>query len=149
MPIADLLPPDATADDIAAVLAAMSDAEAAAVLYDWRGCWARAEQLPPDGGAWRTWLILAGRGFGKTRTGAETMREWTEADPTGVYALIGPTAADCRDVMIEGESGLMHVFPADRRPLYQSSKRRVLFRSGAIAYVYSAEEPATVARSAT
>lgn len=126
-------------DDIAAIVAELDDAEALALCYDWRGMWARPEQLPPAGD-WRTWLIQAGRGYGKTRTGAETIREWTN-DGEAVIALIGPTSADCRDVMVEGESGLLSVFPPEERPLYQPSKRRVAFASGAVAYVYSAEEP--------
>lgn len=128
-----------TPDERAAVIGELDDASALALLYDWRGMWARPEQLPPAA-AHRTWLIQAGRGFGKTRTGAETVREWT-ADPDAVIALIGPTSADVRDVMVGGESGLLKVFPPAEQPLYQPSKRRVVFASGAVAYCYSAEEP--------
>ncbi|CAB4143855.1 COG5323 Uncharacterized conserved protein [uncultured Caudovirales phage] len=100
---------------------------------------ARSDQLPPEGD-WRTWMILAGRGWGKTRTGAETVRLWVEAGYKRI-ALIGPTAADVRDVMIEGESGILAVFPADQRPLYEPSKRRIVFANGAIATAYTADEP--------
>jgi len=73
-----------------------------ALIYDWR-FWARDKQIAPEGG-WRVWFIMAGRGFGKTRTGAELVREW-EAQNVKRVALVGATAADARDVMVEGESG--------------------------------------------
>jgi predicted phage terminase large subunit-like protein len=105
---------------------------------DWAGN-ARAEQLSPPGD-WRTWLILAGRGWGKTRTGAETVRDWITRGYRRI-ALVAPTAADARDVMVEGESGVLNVHPGDQRPLYEPSKRRVTWPNGAIATVYSADEP--------
>jgi phage terminase large subunit-like protein len=85
---------------------------------------------------------MAGRGFGKTRTGAEWVREQVMAGRMRRIALVGPTAADVRDVMVEGESGLLAV--CDRynfRPVYEPSKRRLLFPNGAIATTYSADEP--------
>jgi predicted phage terminase large subunit-like protein len=106
--------------------------------FDWPSN-ARPDQLPPPGD-WRTWLILAGRGWGKTRTGAETVRAWVD-DGYKRIALVGPTAADVRDVMIEGESGILNVFPDAQRPIYEPSKRRVLFANGAIATAYTADEP--------
>ena len=121
------------------LLAELSDREAAALVYDWE-LWAREKQLPPPGD-WAYWLILAGRGFGKTRTGAETVRRWAES---GVYRrihLIAPTAADVRDVMVEGESGLLAIAPPDNRPVYEPSKRRITWVNGAMATVFSAEEP--------
>lgn len=118
---------------------ALSEAEAQALLYDWR-LWARPEQVIP-GGEWRVWVIKAGRGFGKTRAGAEAVREIVNRDPHARLALVGPTAADCRDVMLEGESGLLSVFPAAERPVYYPSRRRVEFHNGAIGTLYSAEEP--------
>jgi len=91
---------------------------------------------------WMEWLIMAGRGWGKTRTGAEFIRYQTATIGRQCRAaLIGRTAADVRDVMIEGESGLLSVFPSSERPEYQPSKRRVLFKNGAVAYCYSSEEP--------
>ena len=77
---------------------------AVAVLFDWR-TWARPEQLEPEG-AWRTWLLMTGRGWGKTRTGAEWVRERVESGAKRI-GLIGRTSADVRDVMVEGESGLL------------------------------------------
>lgn len=122
----------------AATLAEASDEDLAALLTDWLS-WARAEQIPPSG-VWVVWLILAGRGWGKTRTGAEWIRSRVESG-TKRIALVGRTAADTRDVMLEGESGLLSIFPAHQRPVYEPSKRRVTFHTGAIATLYSADEP--------
>ena len=109
------------------------------IVFDW-SCWARPAQLAPDGD-WRIWLILAGRGFGKTRSGAEWVRQQVERNQAGRIALVGATAADVRDTMIEGESGLLRIFPDETRPRYEPSKRRVTFTNGAIATTYSADEP--------
>ena len=107
--------------------------------YDWHSV-ARPTQLPPDGN-WTTWLLLAGRGFGKTRTGAEYVRMQIENDNAHRVALIAPTAADTRDVMVEGESGLLNVCPPWNRPKYEPSKRRLTWPNGTIATLYSADEP--------
>lgn len=114
---------------------------------DWYDGLARPEQIEPSG-SWRTWLILAGRGWGKTRTGAEWVR-WRIAHGAKRIALVAPTAADARDVMIEGESGLLAVCANDVvKPIYQPGLRRIIFPegsalapSGAICTTYSAEEP--------
>lgn len=121
------------------VLSELSDREAAALLYDWP-FWARPKQLPPAGG-WRVWLILAGRGFGKTRTGAEWVRSLAESGRAGRIALVAETAADARDVMIEGESGLLSCCPPWARPRYEPSKRRVTWPNGAVATSFSADDP--------
>lgn len=127
------------AEQFAAQLATTgTDAELAALAYDWR-FWARPEQLAPAGD-WSTWLILAGRGWGKTRTGAEALRDAIEAGVKRI-ALVGATAADVRDVMVFGESGLLNVFPPHQRPKYEASKRRISFHTGATATLYSAEQP--------
>ena len=104
----------------------------------WRE-WARPEQKAPEGD-WRTWLYLAGRGAGKTRSGAEWIHEQVAAGRRRI-ALVAPTAADVRDVMVEGESGILAVSPAGKRPTYEPSKRRLTWPNGAIATTYSAEEP--------
>jgi phage terminase large subunit-like protein len=83
-------------------IASLSPAEAHLLLHDWPS-WARPEQLPPAGD-WRVWLLLAGRGFGKTRTGAEHFRAQAIARAARRFALVAPTASDARDVMVEGES---------------------------------------------
>lgn len=101
----------------------------------------RPSQIPPDGD-WNIWLIMAGRGFGKTRTTAEWVREQITKHGARRVALVGPTAADVRDVMVEGESGLLAC--CERygiRATYQPSRRRVIFPNGAKAFMYSADEP--------
>lgn len=107
------------------------------VVWLWEA-WARGDQLAPPGD-WQTWLIKAGRGWGKTRTGAEWVR--SVAQPGARIALVGATAADVRDVMIEGESGVISVCPPHDRPRYEPSKRRLTWANGAVATAYSAEEP--------
>jgi phage terminase large subunit-like protein len=107
--------------------------------YDWSQL-ARPEQLPPDG-EWRTWLILAGRGFGKTRTGAEYARHKIESGQCRRFAIVAPTASDVRDVCVEGESGILACSPPSFRPVYEPSKRRLTWPNGAIATTYSADEP--------
>lgn len=132
---------------VAALLAGLSDEECKALLHDWRFL-ARPAQIAPDG-EWLIWMILAGRGFGKTRTGAEWTREQVRAGAMRI-GLIAPTASDARDVMVEGESGLLAVcWAGDRtvngdllgRPSYEPSKRRVTWANGAVATLFSAEEP--------
>ena len=109
------------------------------LLHDWR-FWARPEQLPPPGD-WRVWLMLAGRGFGKTRAGAEWVRGIAEADGSARIALVGASAGEVRRVMIEGDSGLLAVAPPPLRPKWEPSLGRLRWRSGAQALVYSGEHP--------
>lgn len=128
------------------IVQSLSEDERNQLRYAWK-FWARPNQIIPandvDGrtAPWITWLILAGRGFGKTRTGAETIRDKVESGERGRIALIGPTAADGRDVMIEGESGILAVSRPDFMPKYEPSKRRLTWPNGAIATVYSADTP--------
>ena len=114
-------------------------AEAIKRRYDWVGRHARVNQLIPDG-AWTHWLILAGRGFGKTRTGAETVRQWI-ANGHNYVNLIGATADDARDIMIEGESGILKCCPKAERPLYQAHKSRLLWPNGAVSLIFTADAP--------
>ena len=102
---------------------------------------ARENQRMPEGD-WNTWYIEAGRGFGKTRSGAEVVRRWADTLPPKTrIALVGPTAADVRDVMIEGESGLLEVCPPWNKPVYLPSKRKVVWPNKTVAFLYSADEP--------
>src|ERR1700680_4894093 len=117
----------------------LSDEEKAVLLYQW-GRWARPNQLPPDGD-WHGWLIIAGRGWGKTRVGAEFVRAEVEAGRARRIGLVAETSADSRDVMVEGESGILAVSPPWNSPLYEPSKRRLTWRNGAIATLYDAREP--------
>ena len=105
--------------------------------WDWR-FWARPEQLPPEGD-WRSWVIVAGRGFGKTRTGAEFIRDQVRSKSARRVALVGRTAADVRDVMVTGPSGLLAVHPDHERPLYEPSRRRLTWPCGAVAHTYTSE----------
>ena len=100
----------------------------------------RPAQTPPAGD-WRVWLLIAGRGFGKTRAGAEFVRREVAAGRARRVALVGPTALDVRNVMIEGESGLLNIGPRRRRPLYEPSKHRLTWYNGAVAETFSADEP--------
>lgn len=127
----------ATSPDRAALLQRVSDWQA--LLYDWR-FWADPRQMPPPGD-WRVWLMLAGRGFGKTRAGAEWVRGLAEANGNARIALVGATMGDVRRVMIEGESGILAISPTATRPKWQPSLGRLEWRSGALAYCYSGENP--------
>lgn len=119
----------------------LSNEQALEFRYLWR-VWSRVNQQTPDGmgDRFRIWFFRAGRGSGKTRAGAEMVRQAVEAGAKRI-ALVAPTSADVRDVMIEGESGLLSVFPPDKRPIWQPSIRRVTFHTGAIATSFSADEP--------
>lgn len=127
-------------------LASLSDDEAASILYDWR--WhARPNQILPgtpladiQRSDWLFWLVQAGRGFGKTRVGAEAVKEWAE-DPTERVLLVGPTTADVWETMINGPSGLMACYPPSRRPIYREAHHLIEFPSGAIGITRTAEEP--------
>jgi phage terminase large subunit-like protein len=102
---------------------------------------ARDKQRPPEG-PWQIWYVEAGRGWGKTETGAQWIRSLAEArGKKGRFALIAPTAADIRDVMIDGETGILTISPPWFRPLYEPTKRRLTWPNGAVAHCYSAEEP--------
>jgi phage terminase large subunit-like protein len=107
--------------------------------YHWH-LWARQDQLPPPGD-WHCWLILAGRGFGKTRAGAEWVRGVAEADPAARIALVAASLVEARAVMVEGESGLLEVSPPGRGPVFEPSLRRLAWPNGALATLYSAGEP--------
>jgi phage terminase large subunit-like protein len=100
---------------------------------------ARAAQRPPER-AWSTWLFQGGRGAGKTRAGAEWLSGQAEATPGGVFALVGPTMHDVREVMIDGDSGLRNL-PGRERPIYEQVRKRLTWKNGATAFAFSAEEP--------
>ena len=108
--------------------------------------WALPHQLPPDG-AWRSWVIMGGRGAGKTRAGAEWVRTQVEGarpgDPgrAGRVALVGETIDQVREVMIFGESGILACSPPDRRPVWEATRKRLVWPNGAVAQVFSAHEP--------
>lgn len=116
----------------------LSNDEALALYYDW-SYWARPSQLVPPGD-WLVWLLLAGRGFGKTRVGSEWIRHGAE-NGCRRMALVGATASDVRETMVEGESGILSVCPDSFRPVYEPSKRRLTWPNGARATCFTADKP--------
>lgn len=99
---------------------------------------ARNEQFLPPGN-WKDWLMLSGRGWGKSRAGAETVRMW--AKNYSMINIIGATSDNVRDIMIEGESGILRICPKRERPLYQPSKRRLLWPNGGKTLIFTADSP--------
>lgn len=130
---------DASPERIAAFVEGLDEKEIIEWPFDWLS-WARGNQLAPAS-AWRVWLVMAGRGFGKTRLGAEWVRSVAEADPEARIALVGSSLHEARSVMVEGESGLLSIGAPWRRPTYESSVRRLTWPNGAQAFLYSAGEP--------
>lgn len=122
--------------------------EGLALLYHWP-FWARPDQLPPPGDRWWVWLIMGGRGSGKTRPGAEWIiqkeREWYQKKRTASdhlrLALVAETEDDGRDIMVEGESGLLACAPPHNRPAYYPERRKLIWKSGAEAKLYSGDSP--------
>ncbi len=129
-----LLPPEERAEALAGL-----DPEG--LLWDW-SAWGRPEQHAPEGD-WNVWLVLAGRGFGKTRLASEWVRDQARYTTTGQrrFALVARTAADVRDVIVEGESGIINVSPPSEKPHYEPSKRRLTWPNGNTATLFTADEP--------
>ena len=125
---------------VAKILDAYTDDEAQALIYDW-SFWARPKQLPPPGD-WLGWLLLAGRGFGKTRAGGEWIVDRVRQGYKRI-ALVGQTKADVRDTMIEvEESSILQISPPWLMPIYEPSKRRLSWpQTGAVANIFSGDEP--------
>lgn len=109
--------------------------------HDWR-VHGRDNQIPPDG-IWRRWMIKAGRGFGKTRTAVEYIKDEVENGEVVRIAIVGQGESDIREVMIEGESGFLATAHPDHRPKFQPSvgAGRLVWPNGAVGYVVSAEDP--------
>lgn len=124
--------------ELRAFLRTLPDDEYAVIDRAWEPL-ARVEQYPPPGD-WLTWLFLGGRGAGKTRAGAEFVRDLAK-DATGPIALVGETYADVREVMIEGVSGILRVGHGGDRPVWIPSRRRVEWPSGVVAHAFSSEDP--------
>jgi len=130
-----------------AFLEKLPPAEREALRYKW-AFWARPEQIMPPL-PWRTWLILCGRGWGKTKTGAEFIRSQVcgasplARSPAGhrYIAIIGETAADVRDVMVKGPAGILAVHPKEFRPTYVASTRSLTWPNGVTGYLYNGTEP--------
>jgi phage terminase large subunit-like protein len=113
-----------------------------ALLHDWEWFWSRPRQRPPEDPDWIFWLVRSGRGFGKTRLGAEWLRAQakTGLSPLG---LVGANDDEVRSIMVEGPSGILRVSPPGERPDYQPSVGggRLIWPNGVVAYCYSAERP--------
>lgn len=108
--------------------------------YDWLQN-ARPTQCLPQGSDWQTWLILAGRGFGKTRTGAETVRHLIETKQARHIGLIGQSLVEAASVMVQGESGLLNVFPPHERPIFRCGQQKLFFQNGAVATLFGGNSP--------
>jgi len=117
----------------------LDDQTKAQLKYHWP-FWARPDQLPPAG-EWTTWLLLAGRGFGKSRSGAEWVRQMAYENPGCRIALVAETAADARKVMVEGESGILSISPPEFMPDYSPANRQLTWPNGSIAFTYNATQP--------
>lgn len=128
-----------TEEERLAVFGDMSEEDLAELEYSWL-FWGRPAQFAPPGG-WNIWLILAGRGFGKTRAGAEWVRKMALENPGCRIALVGRTSSDVQRVMIYGDSGILAVHAPDEKPVHKVSKGRLEWPNGSIAETYTAEEP--------
>lgn len=139
-----MLPPRERAE----LISTITPDEWDALEEDWEGFWARPNQKrPPDDcacgceGRWLVWLILAGRGWGKTRTGAEYVHRMIHDKVYGRWHLVGATAGDVRDIMVEGPTGILRTAKRDDRVEYSPTKRKLTWESGAEAILFSADEP--------
>ncbi|HEY8604986.1 DNA-packaging protein [Tsuneonella suprasediminis] len=131
--------PSKTEQWIGALADTITREERAEMAHDFRYS-AHAGQIAPPGD-WRVWLVMGGRGFGKTRAGAEWVRSVAESDGTVQIALVGASLGEARSVMVEGESGLVACSPPHCRPLFEPSLHRLRWPNGAQAFLYSAAEP--------
>ncbi|MAH47737.1 ATP-binding protein [Candidatus Pacearchaeota archaeon] len=121
------------------IISSLDPAELEALDTEW--CFkARPEQVSPPG-EWNCWLIQTGRGWGKTRTGAESVIDAVRSGVASRVHLVARAASDVRDVMVEGESGILSVSPPGFRPEYEPSKRRLTWPNGAVATTFSSEQP--------
>ncbi len=124
-------------------MASLTEGERWALTTYWNLFAHRHQKIPefaPDGRDWTTWLLLGGRGAGKTRAGAEWVKQMAQANVSPI-ALIGETEHDVREVMIEGVSGLMAAHGSYERPDWSPSRRRLVFSNGSVAQAFSAEDP--------
>lgn len=131
------------AEDRDAILDALTDAELDALRFDWQ-FWGRPDQQLPDPDEWLIMLALGGRGTGKTRFGAEAVRDLARRYPGSWGGFIAPTPKDARDLMIEGPSGILATSAPEERPTWLPSLNRLEWPNGTVATVYSAAEPEAI-----
>ena len=125
------------------IVASLPDEEAILAAMRWDEQFhlaAHDGQLPPEG-QWLVWLVMGGRGFGKTRAGAEWVRHIASSNPLARIALVATSFGEARSVMVEGESGLIACSPDDAKPVFEPSLHRLRWPNGAQAFLYSAAEP--------
>jgi len=123
-------------EEAAAIVRALDEAALARLFGDWPA-WVHAGQDPPEGEAWRVCLMFGGRGFGKTRAGAEWVSQLARDHPGAAIALVAANLGEARRVMVEGPSGLLAVARPGEALLWEPSNRRLEFESGAVASLYS------------
>ena len=129
----------ATREQWARIVANMSPSDALALDVQFE-LWAHDSQLPPPGEGWRSWLMLAGRGFGKTRAGAEWVHALACAKPGARIALVGASMAEARSIMVEGVSGVLSVaHNKGRRVRWEPSLGRLAWPNGAQAHLFSGD----------
>ncbi|WP_232725614.1 DNA-packaging protein [Qipengyuania seohaensis] len=126
-------------EELAEHVDGMSEGELGEFAHDFRNH-AHDGQLPPPDD-WYIWLVMAGRGFGKTRAGSEWVRSIADRDPQARIALVAASLGEARAVMVEGESGIIACCAPDKRPTFEPSLRRISWPNGAMATLYSAAEP--------
>lgn len=130
-------PAEAPKKTEAEIVAGMGNEEAVKKFFDWRK-WALPKQLPPEGD-WTTWLLMGGRGSGKTRAGAEWVRELARAKVTPI-ALVGETMTEAISIMVRGESGIIAVHPDEDRPILRGGNR-LIWPNGVEAWIMTASGP--------
>jgi phage terminase large subunit-like protein len=129
----------APAGEAERIVAELGEAGLRKLALDWSG-WAHEGQSEPPG-EWRVWVMMAGRGFGKTRAGAEWVSAFARANPGARIALVGATPDEARRVMVEGVSGLIAAARPGEPIVWEPSRRRLTFASGAQAFLHSGANP--------
>lgn len=129
-----------TQKSLARFINSLSDNEAYILFYNWH-FWRRKDQTPPPGAKWRTWVLQGGRGGGKNWTGSNYIHELAMSGKFSRISIVGATAADVRELQIEGEAGILNIAPPHELPDYQPSKRKVVWPNGATGILYTGEDP--------
>jgi phage terminase large subunit-like protein len=126
-------------NEAARIVGAMDEGEVRRLWAEWPG-WAHSGQSEPEG-PWRVWVLLAGRGFGKTRAGAEWVERFAQENPGAAIALVAASVDEARRVIVEGRSGLLALPRLGAPPIWEPSRRRLEWENGSLAFVYSGAHP--------